>query len=942
MSDDDDATAAGSSTTRRSNGPDRADASSKKPRLARSKAACTSCHKAKQRCDGPPGPCHRCQTWSTECIFPSPSGPAPTPTPSQSHTQPSLSRASTPRAPTRASSPPLPSFPPLDSDVAQQLRMMNARLESLESALSRASFPQLPVPPAAAAPAPHSTQRRSQTGSDVTPLPIQHEVHHEGTNAVEAAGEAMAIEGLVGLNNSTTATPPKLDALDDRSIPDVLSRSILGVDEVAAEFDFYFDRIQVWALLLSTTLDRDPLVVRARSPLLFHAILLVTVYYRPRTPENLVLYRHISHIVDAILGPQILSPQPDTLTADFVRAIHLLLLYKPVQYDALGAKGITEPVHLESKSKMNVRASWILRLLVSRVSAFIGLPAIATSFAQAFANQHVQPIPDDVIAKQRLYLALIFHESHGALQSGKSANFVPHDACRTTRLFASLRAQPTDVRLAASVELVATVSTLLHARQEHCGLITADELARHDDEMRDWAEYWSPLLATDQSGDPLAWSVFYPYASFSRLTVSGFAFNRWKDDRRRAAAAAIGRRLDEDEDEDGERPATTSVGLTAEERENVAKAAQVAEEMMLAVSTGARGQRYGKVVPEEIWSRTTGGGGGGGDDDERATTLRPDPEVVTSLKMASDSLTCVMFSYPLIFLAKLANEGLLRSDLSVIAAGSPPLGASPMRPTDKLCRLFLFGADLLEAISPSESHPAQKQAAFLRKVWDAAVSGRRSDTSRPSSPRPGPGGATTTMTPSRFPDSILNPAPTSSSSSSASLSGATVAPQPPTFPGPTPSSIPPLPPPPPPSSSNFSLQGATPLTMTSFDFSLSTSYQPTPHQSPRLATKTPAAADAAAAALSAVAGRSSTATTTTSPAVVDPFSALLNGVSPSGHGVFDLGGGTDSFFSLDSGGLEWTTSFGGDSFEFGGLFPGGGGGPGAGSAATGGSGFSFF
>jgi len=265
------------------------------------------------------------------------------------------------------------------TEPSDRLRMMNERLESLEGALSRAQFPpSISFPPAPpAAPPPLSAQRHSQTGSDISPMPGQEqELHHEGSNAVEAAGEAMAIEGLVDLSGPSR---PIATTDFDPSRADVISRSMMGVEECEAEFRLYFDQIQPWTCLLSTTLDRQPLVVRERSPLLFHAILLITVYYRPRTPDNLLLYRNISSILDAILAPQILSPQPDTLSFDFVRAIHLLLLYKPVQYNALSAKGIANPVLLESASKMNVRASWLLRLLVSRVSAFIGLPSIATT-----------------------------------------------------------------------------------------------------------------------------------------------------------------------------------------------------------------------------------------------------------------------------------------------------------------------------------------------------------------------------------------------------------------------------------------------------------------------------------------------------------------------------------------------------------------------------------
>ena len=43
------------------------------------------------------------------------------------------------------------------------------------------------------------------------------------------------------------------------------------------------------------------------------------------------------------------------------------------------------------------------------------------------------PIPEDIISQQRLYLGCVFHESHGAIQSGKSANFVPQEACKVRR-----------------------------------------------------------------------------------------------------------------------------------------------------------------------------------------------------------------------------------------------------------------------------------------------------------------------------------------------------------------------------------------------------------------------------------------------------------------------------------------------------------------------------
>lgn len=309
---------------------------------------------------------------------------------------------------------------------------MNARLESMEAALVRAqnassvatSSPSqlqqvLGTPRLSSLNPSLNAQRRassSQNGSDSSPrngtgvTPASHsanggnmrESQDVGVNAVETAGEAMAVEGLVDLSGPGRhggGGPEQQLGGWDSVRPDVLGRSIMTLEECDAAFDLcvpfhsssflslrslslprsYFDHLQPWTCLLSSTLDRHPLVVRERSPLLFHAILLLALYYRPRSPGNVILYRAVSSILDSILAPQILCPQPDQLSLDFVRALDLLVMYKPLQWAALNARGVSDPAQIESSSKMNVRASWILRLLVSRVSHFVGLPNVATT-----------------------------------------------------------------------------------------------------------------------------------------------------------------------------------------------------------------------------------------------------------------------------------------------------------------------------------------------------------------------------------------------------------------------------------------------------------------------------------------------------------------------------------------------------------------------------------
>ncbi|KDE02979.1 hypothetical protein MVLG_06513 [Microbotryum lychnidis-dioicae p1A1 Lamole] len=737
-------------------------------RLARSRAACEACHRVKQRCDGPSiCPCHRCKTWGIECIFPSSAGPVPSqPPPPQAkapkHTATGTGKikgkgkavatptsvahprrsstssdavAAAPLPPLGGGTAPSAAASPAPSAIAsitpieltQQLRAMAARLESIEGALARA---EVSFSASSSSHSHHPSYHRpshshsGQTVSDETLLsgPYAHEQHHQHqpntSNPVEATGEAieaMAVEGLVGLSDSHQQSRSRatLNGIGNASAanpdvwdparPDVLSRTLMTVEDCESAFDVYFVHLHPWVLSLSSTLDRNPLTVRNRSPLLFHSILLISIYYRERTTENLALYQAISAIIDSILAPNILCPQPDQLSSDFIRSIHLLTLYKPLPIATFHARGIKDLTAIEHASKMNVRASWLLRLIASRVAMFIGLPSITTTFARAFANQHEAPIPQSIINEQRLYFGCVFHEAHGALQSGKPSNFVPQDALKSTRLFASLKNQPEDVRLAASVELAATAASVLATRKEG-DYFDREDLHRFEDEMSQWTEYWQPILAANEQRDRLAWTAAIPYQAFIRVVVHGYSFARWKA-RRTELQASL-------------QPAPL---LTEHEHESLAAAVEASAAILLAVSVEGKRNVPGKGI-ETSWENVKG-------------SLTVDPNVADKVRWASDSLTCVLFSYPLIFLAKLANEGLLLSSFSVLAALTQPIPLAPLHPSDKLCLLLQLGANLLHAIAPHPSHPAIKQAAFLRKIREAGISGRKQTLSVPTSPK---------------------------------------------------------------------------------------------------------------------------------------------------------------------------------------------------------------
>lgn len=225
------------------------------------------------------------------------------------------------------------------------------------------------------------------------------------------------------------------------------------------------------------------------------------------------------------------------------------------------------------------------------------------------------------MSQERLLLDCVFRELTGALQSGKSANFTPQAACRTTRLFAHLARQPSDVRLAASVELVS------HAAEAFAlsGVPSSDTLRQFDDALADWTAYWRPRLTPATApDDAVRWSVFYPYAGFTRLVVRGFLLPAWRAKRDAAAAAApAGARVG------GQEGAAGVVTLSGEERAHIVHAVAVAEEMLLAMTVEGRDLREGVPGTKTDWARAP-------------ARLVPDPSVVGLCKWATDSLTCVV------------------------------------------------------------------------------------------------------------------------------------------------------------------------------------------------------------------------------------------------------------------------------------------------------------
>lgn len=132
-------------------------------------------------------------------------------------------------------------------------------------------------------------------------------------------------------------------------------------------------------MMLDIKEDSQSMLVHARSPLLFHTILLLASSYDNPFPST--LHTTLITFTNSILAPQILSPQPNELNCDFLRAIDLLNLFKPTQIAARRQDGMSEAQSMRV-SKLNTLASWMLQTLLSRVCEKIGKPSVVVESGQ--------------------------------------------------------------------------------------------------------------------------------------------------------------------------------------------------------------------------------------------------------------------------------------------------------------------------------------------------------------------------------------------------------------------------------------------------------------------------------------------------------------------------------------------------------------------------------
>lgn len=252
---------------------------------------------------------------------------------------------------------------------------------------------------------------------------------------------------------SASGAPGSRDQKDKKpayepDVPDAISRGFVTVEEAQQLFDFYFQRCAQWTPPLEFHNDRNMYHVRRRSTFLFHSILAVASYfcYVPQGENGLRKYYAIVTTLVESLAPIVVCPNPAELTVDLLMGLLICILWKPVRCGSqmqLGPAGFSE---LQAQSKINPSSGYVLGGLALRIAQLLSLNRKACQLASP-------PNDKDTVSACRLWLWINLIDSQSALAEGKQPALDASDALRNTRLFASCKSKPGDVRLAAMVEL---------------------------------------------------------------------------------------------------------------------------------------------------------------------------------------------------------------------------------------------------------------------------------------------------------------------------------------------------------------------------------------------------------------------------------------------------------------------------------------------------------
>ncbi|GAA5912771.1 Zn(II)2Cys6 transcription factor domain-containing protein [Sporobolomyces salmoneus] len=749
-------------------------AAKEKAKVGRRRIACIACSSNKQKCDGATRhPCRRCELYSVACEYPDgevprsavrvTSGNRPEPTTSGG----GLGAATRSQASSDAGGQPQDIAA---SETATLLREIKDRLASIENGLendrrqgvrtitepttsnslslptaSPRSDPQRPLPPPSATnsdSASHALEQMDMPGES-NPLQVlvatlatldEAERLNRRDSAMEEDRESDERESGTEAGGSRKLSEARTEDITEEeqllrqarrttrsNRPDVFSRGLMSTEDVELAFAFYRQRVQPWVPVVE---DRSPLLVRSKSPFLFHSILLVTDFYNTSTsPRAAEVYTGLTAIINELVAAIIFAPDPSVFNSDLVRGLLLLLYYKPVQTTFLHHRGLKTNSRISYASKLNALSSYMIHSLLQRTASFLNLQQSPVLLYMYFDNPEAAaksgaPPYEEVLDDYRLWCSLIAADNLGSLQSGRASWADPTSALRVGRKFATLGGHPTDVRRTAILELYSIIAVPPSAAAATRPVrYRLERLPQINAELERWRAHWKPLLDEAQrKGDPLAYTVERTLASFVSLSVNGATFSRW----------SLERQKDIDQGKEG-RPK-----LTTDDWTQLQVAADAAQSAIYAVSLEA--QDLFKPLRGEEWPRVNG---------TERETLRMSLAVAEDFKTALDTITCIAFAYSLLFLLRMSSAGLISGNIATRQTeyeSGATLGAQPLTSGDKLPLLLELGSNFLHAISPSIDHPAESHAVLIQTILKVGSGSPFS----PQLPPPGAGIASAT------------------------------------------------------------------------------------------------------------------------------------------------------------------------------------------------------
>ncbi|KAK4047870.1 hypothetical protein OIO90_006031 [Microbotryomycetes sp. JL221] len=697
------------------------DSQAGKAKPGRTRAACSACRAVKQKCDGAASKglaCRRCQVYNLECDYDgvpvpprssSSSSHQSTAGQSSSHSaKPTLAPATSShssiltqqvRSSANEGAPSInvPNFFPSgamshDTATAAALREITERLRHIESDLAFIkSTTSINNSIRAATQSNHSDYASPEVSSSSAPqamdLPADTHPLQVLEHTVDQIERLQVTSQSPEWNNDSEHAPvSELGTIE----PDAIVRGLVTVADAEAAFSFFFERIHPWLPVVDDTVYREPLVAQARSPFLFHVILLITNFYNTSpTKRAQEVYRGLTEII--------LAAEMSKINVDFIRGMLVLIYYKPVQHVAFWSRGVESISRMVHLSKVNALSSIMIHSFVHRCADLIGMHRAPDRFLSAAGDPSMlQPALEEI----RVLIWLNVADIHGSLQSGRFQNNDPGFAMKATKLIAEMKMKACDVRSAGALEVYAIATAPKNIDPSKYRL---DNLNKINEQIDAWHRYWQPRLADAQrTVDPLAYATVQNMAAFVEYTVNGAVFTRWFADRAKSLQAG-----------GNGRPV-----LTADDWSFLGRAVQAAQRTVFSTSKEAAADN--SPLRTAPWPNAIG---------SEYAPLTVDPTVVDNFRTALDTMTCITFISSLILLVRLCSSGLVSCDFELrqreYEAGLALTVAPTSTPNHKMRRLLELGSTFLYAVAPNKLHPARKHALVAQMILRAGFSGEQ-------------------------------------------------------------------------------------------------------------------------------------------------------------------------------------------------------------------------